>query len=262
MSPSGRRGIVDAHLLPAFGELPLERVTPDLIERWRRTVMAGRSPRTANKLLVALHSIFERARRVYGLATNSVKDVERLKERRDPGKYDFYDVEEVWALVRAAESEQDAAIFMTASFSGLRMGELLALRWADVDFAAETIRVSRSYTGGNLTSPKSGLVRSLPMVEDVAQALARLAQRERFTARDDLVFAGVAGDFLDGSALRRRYKAAAKRANPPADQVPRSPAHLRLARHQQRERRAGPALDGPRRRPDDVALSPPSEPSG
>lgn len=110
-----------------------------------------------------------------------MKDVDRLKERRDPGRFDFYKAEEAWALVRAAESEQDAAIFLTATFGGLRMGECLALR--------------------------------CPMVEPVAQALARLAQREHFTARDDLVFPGVVGSFLDGSALRRRYKAAAKRAD-------------------------------------------------
>jgi integrase len=46
----------------------------------------------------------------------------------------------------------------------------------------------------------------------VAQALARLADRELFTGEDDLVFPGEAGEFLDGSALRRRYTAALKRA--------------------------------------------------
>ena len=46
-------------------------------------------------------------------------------------KIDVLRPEEVLALVRAAESDQDAAIFHTAAFAGLRMGELLALRWRD-----------------------------------------------------------------------------------------------------------------------------------
>ncbi len=87
--------------------------------------------------------------------------------------------EEVWALVRAAGSEQDAALFLTAAFTGLRMGELLALQWRDVDFAGEAIRVRRSYnTHGGLGTPKSGRVRSVPMVADVATALARLENRD------------------------------------------------------------------------------------
>ncbi len=51
-------------------------------------------------------------------------------------------------------------MFLTAAFTGLRMGELLALRWRDVDFAGATIRVRASYAGGQLTTPKSGKVRA------------------------------------------------------------------------------------------------------
>ena len=82
------------------------------------------------------------------------------------------------ALVRAADSEQDAAIYLTAAFTGLRQGELVALRWRDVDFPGSAIRVRASYTNGHLTSPKSGKVRSVPMAPQVAEALARLGQRE------------------------------------------------------------------------------------
>ena len=116
------------------------------------------------------------------------------------------------ALVRAADSEQDAAIFLTAAFTGLRMGELLALRWRDVDFAGSAIRVRSSFAGGALTTPKSGKVRSVPMAPEVASALAKLSDRGRWRGDDDLVFVGVLGSYLDGSALRRRFDVAVKAA--------------------------------------------------
>jgi integrase-like protein len=112
------------------------------------------------------------------------------------------------APVRAAAGAQDAAIFLTAAFTGLRMGELLALRWRDVDFARATVRVRASHCNGQLTRPKSGKVRAVPLAPDVASALARLGDREDWVGDDDLVFAGEAGGYLDGSALRRRYKLA------------------------------------------------------
>jgi integrase len=125
---------------------------------------------------------------------------------RPSGDIAVFSPEEVWALVRAADSEQDRAICLTAAFTGLRMGELLALRWRDVDFAGSTIRVRASWAAGQLTTPKSGKVRAVPLAPDVATALSSLGRREHWVG-DDLVFAGEAGGHLDGSALRRRYKA-------------------------------------------------------
>jgi integrase len=65
-----------------------------------------------------------------------------------PGAIDVFSPEEVHAIVRATASEQDAAIFLTAAFTRLRRGELVALRWRDVDFAGSYIRVSASDTNG------------------------------------------------------------------------------------------------------------------
>jgi integrase len=73
--------------------------------------------------------------------------------------------------------------------------------------------VRGTYSHGQLVTPKSGKVRTVPMVPEVAQRLARLGQRERFTGLRDPVFAGQAGGHLDASALRRRYAAALRRAD-------------------------------------------------
>ncbi|HEX8101505.1 MAG TPA: site-specific integrase [Solirubrobacteraceae bacterium] len=152
-----------------------------------------------------------RAVKRYALPSNPVADIDK-PQPRPTGDIEVFSPEEVRALVRAAGSEQDAAIYLTAAFTGLRRGELLALRWRDVDFGGQVIRVRANFAGGQLTTPKSGKVRSVPMAPDVATALASLGQREGWTGDDDLVFAGPAGTFLDGAALRRRYYTAVKRA--------------------------------------------------
>jgi integrase len=206
------RSVVAAHIVPRFGNHALEVVTAREIEAWAAELLAsGRSRRTVNKILVMFGGVFERARRVWNLPTNPVADVSRRPERYS-GDLDFFSPEEVMALIRSATSEQDAAIFLTAAYTGLRRGELIALRWRDVLFDQESIRVRASYSYGALTTPKSGKIRTVPMVPAVAEALARLGQREAFVADDDLVFPGLGGEHLDGSALRRRYKAALRRA--------------------------------------------------
>jgi integrase len=132
---------------------------------------------------------------------------------RRAAKIDVLCPEEVLALVRAAESEQDAAIFHTAAFAGLRMGELLALRWRDVDFTRRTIHVRENWTQGETTTPKGGTERAVPMAEEVAERLARLGQREYFTTDENLVFCTAHGRHLGYKSLKERYRAALRSAD-------------------------------------------------
>jgi len=206
---AGYRAIVRSQLLPTFGDLPIESITTPMIERWLGS--AGGSSSSRRKSLVLLHGIFRRAKKVWRLQTNPVTEVEKPPLGRS-GDIEVFSPEEVHALVRAAASEQDAALYLTAAFTGLRRGELLALRWRDVDFAGSLIRVRASFSAGHLTTPKSGRVRSVPMAPDVASALARLGSREHWVGDEDLVFPGHTGGYLDGSALRRRYGDALTRA--------------------------------------------------
>jgi integrase len=231
----GYRSIIDAYLLPAFGSRRLEDITAREVELWRSQlsrVGGGRKPNkqhdeqdddeqpkpprplannSKNRIVTLLHGVMARACKMYGLPVNPLTGIERHPVRI-AGDIDVFSPEEVWALVRAAASEQDGAIFLTAAFTGLRRGELIALHWRDVDFTGSLLRVRASYAAGALTAPKSGKVRSVPLAPDVAKALAKLSQRSHFTGEDDLVFVGEAGSYLDGSALRRRYKSALKKA--------------------------------------------------
>jgi integrase len=95
-----------------------------------------------------------------------------------------------------------------AAYCGLRLGELLVLRWRNVDWRGSALTVERAFSAGIEGTTKSGLVRRVPMADQAAAALDRLSRRDHFTSPDDLVFGNAIGRPLDGSALRRRYKRA------------------------------------------------------
>ena len=210
---SDNRSIVNAHLIPVFGMQRIEQITPAAIEQWRDELMdeRGLSRRSVNKSLIIIGAILQRATKTHGLIKNPAREVAKLRDRYDPNQYDFFSPEEIQTLADAAASDQDRAIYLTAAFTGLRMGELIALRWGDVDFDTEALHVYSSYSLGTLTAPKSGLTRTVPMAEQVREALE--AQLERVPhERGDLVFPGERAEHLDGAALRRRYKKALDKA--------------------------------------------------
>lgn len=236
------RWIVERRLLPDFGELALESITTQRIDNWRVELVAaggiadgeGLSARTINKYLGVMHSILKRAQRTYGLAANAAAWAERQPVSRS-GDFDVLSAAEVEALARAAregrhrtppkhptgfewraklrqQDQQDAAIFLTAAYAGLRLGELRSLRWRDLDFGKRLIHVRHSYVMRNEDAPKSGQVRSVPMIDQVAVALDQLSRRNGWTGEEDLVFVNPSGEHIEDSALRRRFYAALKAA--------------------------------------------------
>jgi integrase len=210
------RGVVEHALTREFGGLALEAVTVERIDAYRaRLVEEGKlSARTINKRLVILHGVLRRAMRVYGLKSNPAALVDRQPLRRS-GDFAVLDPSGVEALARAADSDQDAALFRVAAFTGLRLGELRALRWQDVDFGKRLVHVRRNFTHGADGSPKSGRVRSVPLIDQAAKALDGLSRRERFTSDDDLVFVDEIGRYLDDWRLRNRFHDALDQAGLP-----------------------------------------------
>ncbi len=207
---SDYRSVVDRALLPALGEsTPIEEVTMRTLDAYRAGLASeGRlSNRTINKHLVILHGIFKRAQRVWELPSNPASAVER-QPVRNTGRFNVLSPVEIEALARAAETEQDSALFKTAAFTGLRLGELRALEWADVEFDKRLIHVRKGFTRWELGDTKSHKVRSVPMIDQVMEVLEDLAERPMWVTPEDLVFPSTTGFYFDDSRLRRRYKKA------------------------------------------------------
>ncbi|WP_249010884.1 tyrosine-type recombinase/integrase [Conexibacter sp. DBS9H8] len=214
----------------AFSRRPLGEITTIEIKQWLESLdREDISPRTVNKHRQVVASVFEYAIAdgEYGIAENPVHGTPKRRES-DPKPIDTYSPEEVMALARAARAglhrdssrpaaseseqldrawadEQDACLYIVAAFTGLRLGELLALRWRHVSVGDARLLVESAYSAGELRSTKSRRWRAVPLADQAAAALGRLAARGRFIGRDDPVFCGDVGDPLDPSALRRRY---------------------------------------------------------
>ena len=200
-------------LIAVFGSKRLESIDAQDIETYKATLLGKLGPRSINRHLVILGGIFRRAERKWGHSHNPVQQVQRQRESYG-GTISFLTPPEVQTLVRATLNEQDAALYLTAALTGLRQGELLALTWTDVDFGLQRVHVRRSYCqqSKQVLKPKSGKVRSVPMVDEVMVALDKLSTRERFTDPDDLVFPDWTGAHEYHSHVRERFHAALRLA--------------------------------------------------
>jgi integrase len=212
----GYRNELDRTLLPKFGDLPLTEITVEMVDAYREELVAEDrlAPRTINKKLTNLHSIFARARKAYGISHNPAADADRQPEP-NTGDLRVLDARGIEELIAAADNLQDAVLYRLATSTGMRLGELRALRWSDIDWMAQSIMIRRSYSYSVETAPKSGKVRSVPLTDQAAAALDDLSKRGDFTQPDDLVFISVTGHYLDDSKLRKRFHQALRRAGLP-----------------------------------------------
>ena len=224
------RGSSPGLIMAALGDRPAREVTTREVEGLLRTVAAtGAAPRTVNKVRQLVCAIFNYGMRpsTYALTTNPAQHADRRREP-DQALLAFYSPGQVEALAhalstwthrdpnrpavseeeaaaRGRDDAQDAELVRVAAYAGLRRGELVALRWRDVDVAGQKLVVRRALSGeAEVRSTKSRRAREVPLPDQAAAALQRLRRRGEFTGPGDYVFANRFGRRLDPSALRRR----------------------------------------------------------
>jgi integrase len=149
---------------------------------------------------------------------NPVKRVRRPAAPNSDSDVHALDAEELEALLRAVPDDAlghvERAMYVTAAMTGARQGELLGLRWQDVDWTAQRIRVRRNFVRGEFGTPKSKRsTRSVPLASRVAAELERLFQGSPYKGDDDLIFAHPeTGLPINRSKIGRRYKVALHQA--------------------------------------------------
>lgn len=212
------RSMLRRHIEPFFGARALERIDSDRIRAFLAAKKKeGLATKTVINQLVFLHGLFAFALKRGWVVANPVASVDRPRAAGADPDIHYLDLAEMEALLGAIPDDDfgatERALYLTAAMSGLRQGELVALRWTDVDWRASRIRVRRNYTRQRFGTPKSRRSsRSVPMIERVARELNRHYRASAFQGEGDLVFAHPqTGHPLDASKLRKRFKDALER---------------------------------------------------
>ncbi|MEK6804379.1 MAG: site-specific integrase, partial [Nitrospirota bacterium] len=171
---------------PMLGELDLRAITREKVKTLAMACLKkGQSPKTVQNIIRCLSSLFSHAVEDCLIAINPAlkpgKFLPKISKRR---KIDPLTREEVAVLLDTAKMRLPRyyPLFLCAARTGLRMGELLALQWPDVDWQGRFIEVRRNFTHWRLTTPKSGESRRVDMSRELAQTLKDLLLERQIDA--------------------------------------------------------------------------------
>jgi integrase len=206
--------VLRMHLLPFFGMMELSQITLEDVQRYVATKQQeGRlKPKTINNTLVPLKEMFMHAVRWRYLRENPAQYVE--KPRVPHREMDFLTKEEIHRFLSVVPQAR-YPFFLTAVLTGMRMGELLAMKWANVEWHRRQYFVKESLYKGKFVEPKSAMSKRTmnlpPMLLDALrvhwaqQAETKLRVGEAY--RDhDLIFCTSLGTPLDrGHVLKRDF---------------------------------------------------------
>lgn len=170
--------VLKHHLLPRFGAMRLDELTEPDVQRLKAD-LEGHTAKTVNNILSVLSKMLKVAVdwKVLWALPVRVSFV-----RVEPGEMEFYEFEEYAKLVAAGELMPDhraLAVLLLGGDAGLRMGEMLALDWDDVDWRRGQLLIKRSESKGYVTSPKSGKHREVPLTKKLTAVLQGMYQEKR-----------------------------------------------------------------------------------
>ena len=194
--------ILRVHLVPYFGRRKLDEISNLDIEKYKaKKIDESLSPKTINNHLAVLQKCFRCA-----LEWDIMKHCPVIKKLKPPPqKYDFLTPEECLQLLNAAVGIWRDMIAVVLG-TGLRFGELIALKWEDVDFEAGELIIRQSYAKGVLGSTKSNRIRRIPMSDSIHATFFRTRKKE------GLVFARSQGNPLEHRVCLKKLYSITKKA--------------------------------------------------
>ena len=219
--------LLEKYVLPQIGERKIHEISPrELAVLFDKLSKSKLKVGTLNKVRAVLHAVFSYAVDFRYLDSNPMKPIKAFKAA--PGSET--QVQVPWSLSEAQQALKlsngttlDFFIHATLTY-GLRKGEVLALKWSDIDFDSGEIRIRRSRSFGRRLHPSSpnsansagelktqAARRDLALTSPVALSLLRERERQQelgfSTEADDFIVRGPSGGPLCDSTLRRDYNA-------------------------------------------------------
>jgi integrase len=198
--------ILRVHLVPALGHRRLDAIGNEDVQRLKCR-LGSMAPKSVNNVLTVLNMLLKKAVEweVIERMPCSVKLL-RVPKASATSFYDFDDYERLVAGAKVADSRAYLLVLLGAE-AGLRSGEMVALEWTDIDLARGRLCVQRSAWRGQVSSPKGGRLRYVPLTNRLAAALRghRHLRGARVLYRDD-------GSPLTQGAVRGFLRQAARRA--------------------------------------------------
>jgi integrase len=198
------------HLLPAFGKWRLTDLSALAIQQYALAKMdSGLSWEMASHFRNLISAVFSAAKQWgYFPGENPARGV-RLPEKKAVREKHALTLEQIQRLLGTL-ADPARTIFLVGILTGMRIGEILGLRWQDVDFASGRIHIRQACYRGQMDTPKTQASRRvIPLPRQLAEALLRFRKGE---AGDGLVFHSSKGTPLgDTNLLHRQLKPAGAR---------------------------------------------------
>jgi integrase len=208
LKPSTRRSAeshLRRHILPLLGECPLTDLTVKRMQTFATTLASGkRTAKTIENVLLTLSSILGSARK-WGYKLPEVALSDLSLPRKVKARPRVYSADDMARIVSSADEPLGTMCFVLCS-TGMRIGEVLALRIEDLDFERRLIHVRHSVYAGNLDTPKSeASMASLPMPPVLATQLRTFLASKHFRQNSlGLLFANRRGRPFSANKLREK----------------------------------------------------------
>jgi integrase len=202
-TPKTQHSIANAfrELLRIIGDVKLEKLGIKEIEGFLAQKKAETSEWTARKYYIHLTSAFETARRWNFIAANPFKKVQKPKTSELQPL--FFTRDEMRSLLKFMQDGQLRNLSLTAVYTGMRLGELLNIQWADIDLVTRVIQIRNTET----FTTKSRKNRAIP----IGEQLHSLFSEMKGAASSELVF-HEGGKRLSGNGVSKQFKASVRRA--------------------------------------------------